>query len=267
MTRGKTFGKTEIVAHHQQLNLTDWHKRYKQQASWSEDVRRYLFSKIKIKPEEKILEIGSGTGAVLNILSDETDCQLFGIDIDIFSLLFSTKNHPHILHAAADGYCLPFKKDSFIVTYCHYLLLWIQNPLKILHEMMRVTKPCGYVLALAEPDYQARIDFPQPFEKLGQKQTESLMAQGIDPSLGRKLAGLFHKAGLIKITAGIIGAKWDMDQSQLVDEQEWMMIQSDLSGDLTSELLDKYRHEEVKAREKAERILFIPTFFASGIVA
>lgn len=266
-TRGKTFGKTEKVAQYQQLSLTDWHKRYKQQASWSEDVRRYLFSKAEIKSEEKILEVGSGTGAVLSVLSDETNGLLFGIDIDISSLLFSAKRHPHILHTAADGFNLPFTKDSFLVTYCHYFLLWIQDPLQILHEMMRVTKPGGYVLALAEPDYQARIDFPQPLDTLGQKQTDSLKEQGVDPAMGRKLAGLFHEAGLNEITVGILGAQWNMGQSHKVDEQEWMMIQMDLSGKLTHEILENYQQEEIMAKKKGERILFIPTFYAAGIVA
>lgn len=267
MTRGKIFGKTEIVAHHQQLSLADWHKRYKQQARWSEDIRRYLFSKAKIKSEEKILEVGSGTGAVLSILSDETDCQLFGIDINIPSLIFSAARHPQILHTAADGSCLPFTKDSFMVTYCHYLLLWIQDPLKILREMMRVTKPGGYVFALAEPDYQARIDYPQPLDVLGREQTDSLEEQGINSTMGRKLAGLFHKAGLNEITVGILGAQWDMSQSQVIDEQEWMMIQSDLSSETSHEFLDDYHLEEVRARTKGERIMFVPTFYAAGKVS
>jgi len=267
MIPGKRSGTNDTVREISKLSLQDWHKRYKQQASWSGEVRRYLFKMVNIGPNDKILEVGSGTGAVLSVLSDETEGQLFGIDIDFPSLIFSANRYPNIEHAAADGFHLPFPDDSFSITYCHYLLLWIQDPLGIVSEMVRVTKSGGIVIGLAEPDYQARIDHPQSLDELGKKQTESLVDQGIDPIMGRKLTGLFHKAGLKSITAGILGAQWEMGRSQMVDEQEWMMIQSDLAGRLSTDVLESYRNTETKAREMGERVLFIPTFFAAGIVS
>lgn len=254
------------MKHNQHLTLADWHKRYKQQANWSGDVRRYLFGKAAVKPKDKILEVGSGTGAVLSLLTNEIGGNCFGIDIDLQSILFSANRHSNMNHAAADGHHIPFPDASFSITYCHYLLLWIQNPLEILSEMKRVTKTGGYVIAMAEPDYNARIDFPPPLDELGKKQTKSLVEQGIDPMMGRKLTGLFHKAGLKEITAGILGAQWDMSQNQNIDKNEWMMIQSDLSDDLTLEALEGYRQAEARAREEGERILFIPTFYAAGMV-
>lgn len=254
------------MAQNQQLSLADWHNRYKQQAGWSQDVRRYLFGKADLGPGDKILEVGSGTGAVLSALSDEIEGKCFGIDIDIPSLKFSSSKHPKIHHAAADGFYLPFPNDILEVTYCHYLLLWVKNPFGILSEMLRVTKPGGYVMALAEPDYKARIDHPQSLVKLGELQTQSLEDQGIDPSMGRKLVGLFRKAGLNEISTGILGAQWVLGPSQIIDEQEWMMIQSDLSGELSPEALESYRRADARAREKGERVLFIPTFYAAGTV-
>ncbi len=249
-----------------ELSLQDWHSRYQQQASWSRDVRQYLFGKTKIGPDEKILEVGSGTGAVLNILSKEISCQLFGIDIDLPSLQFSATRHPKIHHTAADGFHLPFLNDDFSITYCHYLLLWIQSPLEILIEMTRVTKSGGSIIALAEPDYQGRIDYPQPLDDLGQQQTQALESQGVDTCMGRKLAGMFSRAGLKEVTVGILGSQWDRDKTQKIDKNEWMMIRSDLLGKLSAETLESYRRAEVMAREIGERILFIPTFYALGIV-
>lgn len=249
------------------LTLEDWHKRYKQQANWSGDLRRYLFGKAAVKPGDKVLEVGSGTGAVLSLLVDEAGGNCVGIDIDLWRLLFSANRYPNLNHAAADGHHIPFSDASFSITYCHYLLLWIQNPLKILSEMKRVTKSGGYLIALAEPDYKSRIDYPPPLDELGEKQTKSLVEQGIDPIMGRKLAGLFHKAGLKEITAGILGAQWDIAESQIIDENEWRMIQSDLVGKVPPDNFETYQNLEVRARETGKRVLFIPTFFAAGIVS
>ena len=82
-------------------------------------------------------------------------------------------------------------KASFDICLCHFLLLWIANPLAALKEMRRIVKPGGWVLALAEPDYGSRIDFPPELEALGQAQSKALQSQCADVSVGRKLRGLF----------------------------------------------------------------------------
>ena len=246
------------------LNQEEWHQRYKQQAGWSQDVRKYLFGKVNITSGDKVLEVGSGTSAVLSLIANEIDGCYFGIDIDYKNLYFSSKLYPHIPLAQGDGLQLPFPNKCFKATYCHYLLLWVVDPSRILSEMIRVTRSGGSVIALAEPDYQARIDYPDPLQKLGQLQTKSLENQGIDSTMGRKLAGLFHHPYLKEITSGILGAQWDPNQA--VDEKEWLMIRSDLGLTLPPGDLETYRKAEASARKRGEKVLFIPTFYAAGIV-
>ncbi|KUK93581.1 MAG: hypothetical protein XE06_0963 [Anaerolineaceae bacterium 46_22] len=251
----------------EKLDLDLWHQRYTQQAKWSQEIRQYLLGKISLGEGNKILEVGSGTGAVLSLLSEETRAQCFGVDIDIASLAFSAKLGYPLAFAAGDAYSLPFPDDSFNLTYCHYLLLWIKNPLAVIAEMVRVTRPGGLVIALAEPDYQARIDHPKKLAQLGKIQTQSLHEQGADTAMGRKLLGLFHDAGLQNITSGILGAQWESTDTGEIDENEWLMIQADTAGRLSPEALAAYRRAESEARREEKRVLFIPTFYAAGIVS
>jgi len=250
----------------EELGLNLWHQRYSQQAKWSQEIRQYLLEKITLGEGDKILEVGSGTGAVLSLLSEETHAQCFGIDIDFASLAFSAKTDYALHLAAGDAYSLPFSDNNFNLTYCHYLLLWIKHPLEVIAEMARVTQPGGRVIALAEPDYQARIDYPKELAQLGDIQTQSLKAQGADTATGRKLAGLFHDAGLQNITSGIIGAQWDQTASREIDETEWRMIRADTAGRLSPEAFAVYRKAENKARREGKRVLFVPTFYAAGTV-
>ena len=37
----------------------------------------------------------------------------------------------------------PFTNASFDLTFCHYLLLWLKDPLSAIKEMKRVTRPGG----------------------------------------------------------------------------------------------------------------------------
>jgi SAM-dependent methyltransferase len=62
-------------------------------------------------------------------------------------------------NSQADRHTLPFQ-PVFDVTFCHFLLLWVSNPEKVVAEMGRVTRPGGSV-RLAEPDYGGRIDYPE----------------------------------------------------------------------------------------------------------
>ena len=248
------------------LSLADWHGRYTQQGKWTEDIRRHLFAKAQLDYDDTILEVGSGTGAILDLLDREGYHQLYGIDIKYPSLAFSMSRNVSYHLAQGDGYRLPFAGDSFSLTYCHYLLLWLANPAAMLTELARVTQPGGWLLALAEPDHQARIDYPPPLDTLGELQTQALAAQGVDVQQGRKLGALFQAVGLTEVETGILGAQWKAEKASEVDETEWLTLQADLAERLTTKRLTDYRDAEERARQQGSRVLFIPTFYAIGRV-
>jgi len=248
------------------MSLADWHERYLQQSQWTESIRHHLFEKANLKPVDRILEIGSGTGAILSQVATENQCPSFGIDIDRESLRFSRKKNPGLTLAQADAHHLPFEDNTFSIAYCHYLLVWVEAPLAVLREMFRIIRPGGSVIALAESDYAARIDFPPPLDHLGKLQTQALETQGADIQMGRKLGNCFTQAGLSEVEVGILGAHWHAEPDEVVDETEWKTLYSDLDNVLTQTELVKYKKLDLQARERSERILFIPTFYAMGTV-
>jgi SAM-dependent methyltransferase len=248
----------------QSLSVADWHQRYTQQGEWTQNIRRHLFAKAQLNYNDLILEIGSGTGAILDLLNREGYRQLYGIDINYPNLVFSQGRNASYYLTQADGYRLPFYENSFALSFCHYLLLWLDNPSAMLTEMVRVTRPGGCILALAEPDHQARIDYPPPLDTLGSLQTKALAAQGVDVQLGRKLGALFQEVGLTEVDIGILGAQWNPASISEVDETEWLTLQADLVGKLPEMRLANYREVEETSRTQGERILFIPTFYAIG---
>ena len=132
--------------------------------------------------------------------------------------------------------------------------------------MRRVTKGGGWVLALAEPDYGGRIDYPIRFEEIGKLQTRALIDQGVDPMIGRRLRELFSQAGLIDIRAGVLGGEWMGSQSQEDLDSEWQTIAADLQHELSHEAIEGYRTADAEAWRSGTRILFIPTFYAIGRV-
>jgi len=140
----------------------------------------------------------------------------------------------------------------------------VSNPLKVVKEMLRVTRPGGVVIAMAEPDYGGRIDYPDDLRRIGQLQTQSLEIQGADPYLGRKLPGIFSTAGLKNIEFGVLGGQWDQRNYPGINESEWDILRYDLETLLTHEEITQVQRSLAVAQSTGDRVLFIPTFYAFG---
>ena len=250
------------------LTPQDWHQRFAQQAQWTRDLRAYLYQRVGMQNARRILEVGCGTGVILADLPAQIPLKV-GLDVDQARLHMAIRNSQSTGFTQGNGHLLPYPDGCFDVTLCHFLLLWVTDPAQVLREMRRVTRPGGAVLALAEPDYGGRVDFPEELSILGQWQMESLRQQGADPRMGRKLAGLFHGAGVVFVETGALGGQWsglpDWDQW----ESEWAVLESDLTK--TSDILkisevENLREMDRSAYQRSERVLFVPTFYGWGRV-
>ena len=241
----------------------DWHTRYTQQATWTRDLRAYLFKKAGLNQARRVLEVGCGTGAILSELV--TSASLHGLDLNPAALAECRIHAPKVSLVHGNGLSLPYPDATFEIVYCHFLLLWVRDPLQALVEMKRVTKSGGYIIAFAEPDYSHRIDKPDELIQLGKWQTESLQRQGADPGFGARLAESFFEAGIkINETGTIQGVEKEPSPGEW--EIEWAVIESDLAGFVPGEDIQKIKRLDQQARARGERVLHVPTYFAWGQV-
>jgi SAM-dependent methyltransferase len=243
----------------------DWHSRFTQQAKWTAELRRYLFTRTGLEGAQRILEVGCGTGAVLATLSS-LQTHLFGLDINEVFLKQASAHAPGVPLIQGDAYHLPFANGKFDGVYFHFTLLWVTDPSWVLHEARRLLRSGGWMLAMAEPDYGGRIDYPQSLAETGRLQTECLRRQGADIQLGRRLGALFHQAGLRDIETGVVSGQWHEPPSQADLDQEWEVLEADLQGMLSSHELSDLHRIDRQAWQTGERLLFVPTFYAIGQV-
>jgi len=248
------------------LSPSEWHNRFIQQAGWTAQLRTFIFRQLNLTNSASILEIGSGTGVVLSEIGLTKTALRIALDLRFDFLRYSCQVHPKLWHLNANGFHLPFGTDAISTTLCHFLLLWVKDPIDMISEMRRVTKPGGFVVALAEPDYGGRIDHPAELVHLGQRQAKALLNQGANPYLGRKLHGLFHQAGLENVQSGILGGHWGEPPSPEAWDSEWNTLEQDLAGSISAEEFHNLRQLDAAAWQKGERILFVPTFYAWGSV-
>ncbi len=235
------------------MNYSQINSRYEKQTEWTKNLRKKIIK--EIPANAKILEVGCGTNAVMRRTHAEIshNSKFFGIDIDINALLFSKKiSTINFNNSCADGLSLPFPDETFDWIFCHYLLLWTKYPVKILTEMKRVCKKNGFISALAEPDYESRIDFPDTRSKIGKIQTNFLIQNGINTQAGRHLPLWFSEAGIQNCTFGIFGNNSSFQENLAFIQMETLQEAQD--GEMANNFYSCLPSD----------ILFIPTFYCYG---
>ena len=236
------------------------HRRYVQQAGWTQHLRRHLLARAGIANAQRVLEVGCGTGAVLRTISPAPRGILHGLDIDLPSLQLAQREVALANLIAGDAHRIPYANASFDIILCHYLLLWLTHPAGALSEMRRVTRPGGAVLALAEPDYGLRVDKPESLAQLGHMQTEALRAQGANPDLGSQLPDLFEAAGFKNVQSGQLESESNHSSEDRQLEREVLRV--DLENRISIDELDKLLKEDTLAWQQGCRVLHVPTFYA-----
>jgi ubiquinone/menaquinone biosynthesis C-methylase UbiE len=104
------------------------------------------------RPEERLLDVATGTGALFRELArrDVRPARMIGIDRSWRMLTAAGKlPHPWTV-AVGDGRALPLLNDSFdVVSACYVLhLLAVQDRRRVLEEIRRVVRPGGRVVVV-----------------------------------------------------------------------------------------------------------------------
>ena len=240
----------------------DWHKRYVQQAGWTSELRNYLFKRAGLSGARRVLEVGCGSGAILSGLV--TGAAIHGLDREPDCLAEAHRYAAQANLACADALHLPYGGSVFDITFCHFLLLWVGDPLQALREMKRVTRPGGSILALAEPDYSARVDKPEELAVLGRWQAESLRRQGADPAVGSRLPELFGQAAIRSVETGSLQPAGMNRPAPGEWELEWAVLEADLAGMIPAAEIQRLKRLDEAAWQRGGRVLHVPTYWILG---
>lgn len=148
---------------------------------------------------KKVLDVGCGTGAMLNMFAEILpETEFLGID-NSRDILESTKEitKSNISFVRGEAFRLPFEDNSFDFVYTRLVLMHNQNPENIVREMKRVCKPDGTIISV-EIDDETMVFYPFAYElsKLTKAYIEYAGRNGTDRIMGRKLFSIYKSVGI-----------------------------------------------------------------------
>lgn len=236
------------------IGTDEWGAHFERQAALSRQARHYLFEGFSDGP---ILEVGCGTGAVTGHVAELASMDVVALDVDIAFLRAAKGRYAAVEAVLGDGLRMPFKDSSFAAVLCSHYLVWQTDGGAAIREMVRVLRPKGMVAVVAEPDHEARIDYPDELG-MGRTEAEALRRLGGDPAAGRKLRAWMTGAGLERVEVGLIQTVIDDRSIRRDFDAEWEM---------RSRLMPEVGHLREADREAVQRGIrttVVPIFYGRG---
>ena len=127
---------------------------------WNEQMRDEAIAMLDLSPDDRVLDVGCGTGFATEGLLEYTD-DVHGLDQSPHQLARAFEKFSRrgpVRFYLGDAEQLPFPNDTFDVVWSSGSIEYWPDPVATLRELRRVGKPGGQVLVVG-PDYPNRTLF------------------------------------------------------------------------------------------------------------
>jgi ubiquinone/menaquinone biosynthesis C-methylase UbiE len=175
------------------------------------DASARLFREIGVAEGWNCLDVGSGGGQVALALGGLVgrSGSVTGVDVGEGAVHTATtaareSGSENVEFEPGDVYALPFK-ERFDLAYARLLLVYLTEPVAAIRAMAAAVRPGGVVAVedifsddlRSEPETPALADLRRIYGA-------TVRAHGGDPTIGPRLAAMFHAAGLEDVKTGSV---------------------------------------------------------------
>jgi SAM-dependent methyltransferase len=156
-----------------------------------------------LRPGLRVLDVGSGPGTITADLSSiVAPGEVVAVEVNEDAAALTRQGAPGVDVRVADVHALPFDDAEFDVVHAHQVLQHVEDPVRALREMARVTLTGG-VVAARDSDYATFAWWPRlpGLDRWLELYSAAARANGGEPEAGRRLLSWAHAAGLTGVTA------------------------------------------------------------------
>ena len=167
-------------------------------------TNRAFIAFLAVPAHSHVLEVGSGLGLLASEVAEAAEgVRVWGVERSAEQIAAAI-HHSSVSYVQGDAHHLEFPDATFDLTYARYVLEHVADPLQVVREMRRVTRPGGRVAACENDVSLFRVDPPCPaFEAVFAAFQQLQATLGGDSLVGRRLYRLFREAGFSQIELSV----------------------------------------------------------------
>ncbi|SDT31605.1 methyltransferase domain-containing protein [Jiangella sp. DSM 45060] len=173
--------------------------------TWRTVANSAAYLRDHLRPGLDVLDVGCGPGTItVELAGLVAPGRVVGVDAsdEVIERAAAQEGAAAVEFRTADAAALPFDDASFDVVHAHQLLQHVADPVAVLRQLARTTRPGG-IVAARDSDYAGMFWYPRLpglSEWLELYRTLAL-GNGGEPDAGRRLLAWAHEAGLTDVTA------------------------------------------------------------------
>lgn len=165
------------------------------------------FKLLNLGSNMKVLDAGCGSGVITRRIAEAVHPEtVVGMDIDPVFIeearkTSANKGIENIRFDIGNIDGMDYEAGSFDLAYCRLVLMHVNDPVRAVSEMRRVTRKGGYVAASdLDDDLIAMYPEAPTFWRLWEKYGERAARSGQNRRIGKELYSIFYRAGLRSIS-------------------------------------------------------------------
>ncbi len=225
--------------------------------------KQHVYTLLRLREGHCVLDVGCGAGADTIALGQLVGPagQVSGVDIDQTMVNEANQRataagmREWVEHKVSDAAALPFANNCFDACHSERVFLHLLDPASVFAQMVRVTKPGGWIAVIDTDGATLSIDTPEV--DIERRIVPFWAAKHNNGYAGRQLLRFFKHYGLVDLTVEIVAGPFpDLDTAAYLIKLEDIQDRALSAGAVTL-------HEVQRFRASLEQAAASGVFFAT----
>ena len=137
------------------------------------DLRKEILKRVPCR--SKVLDVGCGTGKLMEILRTHNNCECIGVDISEVAVKIVQQKGFEAFQCKVPSFPVELATDTFDVCTMTEILEHLDDPLAVLKRVSDLVKPGGLVIATVPEECMKPEEFDEHMHSFSQKSLCALM--------------------------------------------------------------------------------------------